>query len=95
LGNGYYVLEADGGVFAFGDATFYGSTGRNNPAGRHVTAMALSYDDNGVTNGYCSSTTAAASTPSAAPSLRLRRWRLVGLAYRYDITARRWVRHRP
>ena len=27
LGKGYWLVAADGGVFTFGDATFYGSTG--------------------------------------------------------------------
>ena len=26
-GNGYWLVGADGGIFTFGDATFYGSTG--------------------------------------------------------------------
>ena len=26
-GKGYWLVAADGGVFAYGDATFYGSTG--------------------------------------------------------------------
>jgi hypothetical protein len=26
-GKGYWLVASDGGVFAFGDATFYGSTG--------------------------------------------------------------------
>jgi hypothetical protein len=27
LGKGYWLVASDGGVFAFGDATYYGSTG--------------------------------------------------------------------
>jgi hypothetical protein len=33
-GRGYWLVASDGGIFAFGDAGFYGSTGRitlNNP----------------------------------------------------------------
>ena len=26
-GNGYRLVASDGGIFAFGDATFFGSTG--------------------------------------------------------------------
>jgi len=26
-GNGYWLVAADGGIFSFGDANFYGSTG--------------------------------------------------------------------
>jgi hypothetical protein len=26
-GNGYWLVASDGGVFSFGDAVFYGSTG--------------------------------------------------------------------
>jgi hypothetical protein len=26
-GAGYWLVASDGGIFAFGDATFYGSTG--------------------------------------------------------------------
>ena len=31
-GKGYWLVAADGGVFVFGDAGFYGSTGTNPPA---------------------------------------------------------------
>lgn len=31
-GGGYWLVAADGGVFAFGDAQFHGSTGANPPA---------------------------------------------------------------
>jgi hypothetical protein len=30
-GQGYWLVASDGGIFAFGDAAFYGSTG-----GRHL-----------------------------------------------------------
>jgi hypothetical protein len=51
-GNGYYILLSDGGVFTFGDAVFYGSTGGNKPGGRDVTGLALSIADDGQVNGY-------------------------------------------
>ena len=35
-GHGYYLLGRDGGIFTFGDARFYGSTG-----GRHLNAPVL------------------------------------------------------
>ncbi len=45
-GNGYWLVTADGGVFAFGDAGFYGSM-----ASHHLNApivgMAPMYDDHG------------------------------------------------
>ena len=31
-GRGYWLVAADGGIFAFGDAAFYGSTGRPSPS---------------------------------------------------------------
>ena len=31
-GNGYYIVCSDGGVFSFGDAVFYGSTGGRSQA---------------------------------------------------------------
>ncbi len=51
-GRGYYIVCDDGGVFAFGDAVFFGSTGGNKPGGRNVTGMALSLDGQGQVNGY-------------------------------------------
>ena len=35
-GHGYWLVASDGGIFAFGDATFYGST-----AGTCVTAIGI------------------------------------------------------
>jgi hypothetical protein len=48
-GNGYWMVASDGGIFAFGDAPFHGSTGGDNlvspvvgmgatPAGYWLTA---------------------------------------------------------
>ena len=28
-GGGYWLVASDGGIFSFGDATFYGSAGRS------------------------------------------------------------------
>ena len=44
-GNGYWLVASDGGIFAFGDAQFYGSTGGilNKP----VVGMAATPDGNG------------------------------------------------
>ena len=51
-GNGYYILIADGGVYSFGDAVFYGSTGGNRPGGHDLTGMALCYNRDGQVIGY-------------------------------------------
>src|ERR1700678_1553084 len=51
-GLGYYIVMADGGVHARGDAAFYGSTGGSRPGGHDVTGIALSYDLRGNVNGY-------------------------------------------
>ena len=45
-GRGYWLIASDGGVFAFGDALFYGSAGGENLASP-VTAAAGSYLDGG------------------------------------------------
>jgi hypothetical protein len=45
-GNGYWLVAADGGIFTFGDAPFYGSTGAirlNSP----VVGMAATHDGKG------------------------------------------------
>ena len=34
-GKGYWLVATDGGVFTFGDAQFYGSTGRHAPQRAH------------------------------------------------------------
>jgi hypothetical protein len=51
-GRGYYIVMGDGGVFCFGDAVFYGSTGGQRPGGHDVTGLSLSYDLRGNVNGY-------------------------------------------
>jgi hypothetical protein len=51
-GNGYYIVMEDGGIFAFGDAVFFGSTGGSRPGGFHITGIALSIGEDGSVNGY-------------------------------------------
>jgi hypothetical protein len=43
---------ADGGVFTFGDAVFYGSFSGNPPGGNDITGIALSVEPSGQVNGY-------------------------------------------
>jgi cell wall-associated NlpC family hydrolase len=45
-GGGYWLVASDGGVFSFGDAKFYGSTGSMR-LNRPVVAMAATKDGNG------------------------------------------------
>ncbi len=45
-GNGYWLVASDGGVFAFGDARFYGSTGTTHLS-QPIVAMAATPDGNG------------------------------------------------
>ena len=40
-GKGYWLVARDGGVFAFGDATFYGSEA-GKPVARPIVGMAVS-----------------------------------------------------
>jgi len=46
-GRGYYLVAADGGVFAFGDAGFYGSMG-----GRHLNAPIVGIASTGGAGYY-------------------------------------------
>jgi hypothetical protein len=46
-GNGYWLVASDGGVFAFGDASFFGSTG-----GRAFGAPAIGLIVTPGGNGY-------------------------------------------
>jgi hypothetical protein len=62
-GGGYYLVASDGGVFAFGDATFQGSTGSialNQP----IVGMAV----DGATGGYWLLASDGGSSPSTRPS---------------------------
>jgi CSLREA domain-containing protein len=45
-GNGYWLVASDGGIFAFGNAGFFGSTG-NLHLNRPIVAMAATPDGNG------------------------------------------------
>ena len=38
-GDGYWLVASDGGIFAFGDATFHGSTG-GTPLNEPIVGMA-------------------------------------------------------
>ena len=51
-GDGYYIVLEDGGVYSFGDAKFFGSTGGEKPGGHNVTGIAPSYNLHGEVNGY-------------------------------------------
>ena len=67
-GGGYWLVASDGGIFSYGDARFYGSTGRidlNKP----VVGMAPT-PDGGATGSWRPT---AASSPSVTPLLRLDR----------------------
>ena len=71
-GNGYLLASADGGVFAFGDASFEGSAG-SLPLQGPIVAMATTPDAKGywlgALDGGCSPTATRRSTaPWAAPT---------------------------
>ena len=40
-GHGYWLVASDGGIFAFGDAGFYGSTGGDNNLGAPIEGLKL------------------------------------------------------
>ena len=61
-GGGYWLVAADGGIFTFGDAGFYGSTG-NIHLNQPVVGMAPTPDG----GGYWLVVRTAASSPSATP----------------------------
>ena len=46
-GGGYWLVASDGGVFAFGDAAFYGSMG-----GQHLNAPVVGIAADSATGGY-------------------------------------------
>ena len=67
-GDGYWMVGSDGGVFASGDAQFYGSTGSlhlNKP----IVGMAATPDG----KGYWLVAPTAGSSPTATPSSTDRR----------------------
>ena len=45
-GDGYWLVAADGGIFSFGDAAFYGSTG-NLSLTKPIVGMSSTIDGNG------------------------------------------------
>jgi hypothetical protein len=45
-------VTQDGGVFTFGDAKFYGSTGGKKPGGHNATGLALSLNPAHEVTGY-------------------------------------------
>ncbi|MDA8148293.1 MAG: hypothetical protein M0Z93_05880, partial [Actinomycetota bacterium] len=45
-GKGYWEVAADGGIFTFGDATFYGSMG-GKPLNQPIAGMATTPDGKG------------------------------------------------
>jgi hypothetical protein len=59
-GHGYWLVAADGGVFTFGDAAFYGSEG-GTPPSNPVVGMAATQ----AGHGYWLATTAKALPPPA------------------------------
>jgi hypothetical protein len=67
-GGGYWNVASDGGIFAFGDAGFYGSMG-GQPLNKPVVGMAAT-PDGGATGRWPPT---AASSPSARRLLRLDR----------------------
>ena len=46
-GKGYWLVASDGGVFSFGDATFYGSMGNNATLNEPVVGIATTSDGKG------------------------------------------------
>jgi hypothetical protein len=70
-GQGYWLVASDGGVFSFGDATFYGSLGASPPASP-VVDVAPAAGDAGYwmleANGTVQGFGAAPSEPPAADS---------------------------
>jgi len=60
-GRGYWLVAADGGVFSFGDAAFYGSSGAA-PPGRDVPVVAMAETSDG--HGYWLATTDKALPPA-------------------------------
>jgi hypothetical protein len=64
-GGGYWLVAADGGVFTFGDAHYYGSTGAT-PNGQHAVGIGRTHSG----HGYWVPTTTGAVTPEGdAPVL--------------------------
>ena len=62
---GYWLVALDGGVFAYGDAAFYGSMG-STPLNQPIVGMASTPDERAI--GWSPQT--AGSSPSETPVLR-------------------------
>ena len=75
-GGGYWMVAADGGIFAFGDAKFYGSMG-GKPLNAPIVGMAATVDGGGywmvTSNGGSSPSATPTSTARSVPSRWLRR----------------------
>ena len=65
-GHGYWLVAADGGVFSFGDAAFYGSIGGALP-GDGIPAVAMAATADG--HGYWLATGEGPSPPTPVPSV--------------------------
>ena len=61
-GGGYWLVGADGGIFAFGDASFHGSTG-----GQPLNAPIVGWPPRPTVTGTGWWRPTAASSPSATP----------------------------
>jgi len=61
-GGGYFLVASDGGIFAFGDAVFSGSTGGNPPS---TPVVGVAVDVNG---GYWLITSGSGSGVPSFPS---------------------------
>jgi hypothetical protein len=62
-GKGYWEMAADGGIFAFGDAAFYGSMG-GSPLNKPMVSLASTPDG----KGYWEMAADGASSPSDSRS---------------------------
>ena len=66
-GLGYWAVAADGGIFAYGDAGFDGSTG-----GLHLNAPVVGMAATPSGHGYWLVASDGGSSPSATPASRVR-----------------------
>ena len=71
-GGGYWLVASDGGIFSFGDAGFFGSTGADQPLNKPIVGMAATPDGRGywlvASDGGIFSFGDAGSTGRPAPS---------------------------
>ena len=66
--SGYWLVGSDGGVFSFGDASFYGSMG-NTALNRPIVGMAV-FDPNGVP-GACFDAVSGHYNPQGNPAIQI------------------------